>query len=261
MPEPRPNSWEVEEIILACDLLMQHAGRPPSDESEPVIELSDLLRSIPPKPGSVRPANFRDPSGVRRKMYDLRQWLPGFTGAPTKGNRLDPGVVARFTAQPDVMHREAESIRRLILAGEPAGLPTDADFETDSVLEGRLVMRWHAYYEPDATLRTKKLASVRHRDGPLACEVCHVDFGARYGERGQGYIECHHVTPLHATGERPTSIHDLALLCSNCHRMIHRKVPWLTPDELRGLLRPLRVFSPRRDWTAGEASERANLYP
>jgi 5-methylcytosine-specific restriction enzyme A len=28
------------------------------------------------------------------------------------------------------------------------------------------------------------------------------------------------------------SISDLALLCSNCHRMIHAKPPWPTPAEL-----------------------------
>jgi 5-methylcytosine-specific restriction enzyme A len=29
---------------------------------------------------------------------------------------------------------------------------------------------------------------------------------------------------------------DLALLCSNCHRMIHRSKQWLTPDQLQKLV-------------------------
>ena len=29
---------------------------------------------------------------------------------------------------------------------------------------------------------------------------------------------------------------DLALFCSNCHRMIHRKPPWSTPGQLRDLI-------------------------
>ncbi|WP_233533532.1 HNH endonuclease [Kitasatospora sp. SolWspMP-SS2h] len=54
-----------------------------------------------------------------------------------------------------------------------------------------------------------------------------------YGERGAGYVECHHVVPLHVAGEGTTKLADLALICANCHRMIHRKAPWPTPAELR----------------------------
>jgi hypothetical protein len=49
--------------------------------------------------------------------------------------------------------------------------------------------------------------------------------------------ECHHVVPLHVSGATTTKLADLAILCANCHRMIHRGDPWLTPDELRDLVR------------------------
>jgi predicted HNH restriction endonuclease len=67
----------------------------------------------------------------------------------------------------------------------------------------------------------------------LACDLV----AQYYGERGRGYIECHHVQPLHVTGQREVSIRELALLCSNCHRMIHTKPPWLTLDELREIIK------------------------
>jgi hypothetical protein len=66
---------------------------------------------------------------------------------------------------------------------------------------------------------------VRRRGEPLACAACGFDFERIYGKRGTGYIECHYVIPLHETGERRVTISDLALLCSNCHRMIHAKPP------------------------------------
>jgi 5-methylcytosine-specific restriction protein A len=72
--------------------------------------------------------------------------------------------------------------------------------------------------------------------GSLVCDVCEFDFAQKYGERGQGYIECHHVEPLHVGGEKARSIEQPALLCSNCHRMIHTKPPWPTPAELRELI-------------------------
>jgi len=36
--------------------------------------------------------------------------------------------------------------------------------------------------------------------------------------------------------EARTRLEDLALLCSNCHRMVHYRRPWLTLEELRQLL-------------------------
>jgi predicted HNH restriction endonuclease len=38
--------------------------------------------------------------------------------------------------------------------------------------------------------------------GSLACEVCKFDFAHQYGERGQGYIECHRVEPPHIGSEK-----------------------------------------------------------
>jgi 5-methylcytosine-specific restriction protein A len=68
--------------------------------------------------------------------------------------------------------------------------------------------------------------------------VCGFDFEERYGPRGTGYIEVHHLVPLSklegATSVDPTS--DLRPVCANCHAMIHRG-ELLTPEQLRDLLR------------------------
>ncbi|MEA2118122.1 HNH endonuclease [Halovibrio sp. HP20-50] len=58
-----------------------------------------------------------------------------------------------------------------------------------------------------------------------------------YGTHGEGFIECHHIQPLYTLdAESKTKISDLALLCSNCHRMVHAKRPWLSVDQLQELL-------------------------
>jgi 5-methylcytosine-specific restriction protein A len=62
------------------------------------------------------------------------------------------------------------------------------------------------------------------------------DFERVYGPRGADFIECHHRVPLHVTGQVTTRLEDLALICSNCHRMIHRTRPWLTVEELGQLV-------------------------
>lgn len=57
------------------------------------------------------------------------------------------------------------------------------------------------------------------------CVVCGFDFGAVYGPWGSGYIEVHHLTPLaERNGEHKVDPRtDLVPVCSNCHRMFHRK--------------------------------------
>ena len=57
------------------------------------------------------------------------------------------------------------------------------------------------------------------------CMACGFDFEKVYGDYGRNFIEVHHVKPLYDLGKEevvnPQT--DLVCLCSNCHRMIHRK--------------------------------------
>jgi len=86
-----------------------------------------------------------------------------------------------------------------------------------------------------ALVREKKR---RHRaaTGGLACEACGFDFGSRYGF--PDFCEVHHRVPLAKNEvERETRLEDLAVLCSNCHRAIHRIRPKMpTVEELRWLV-------------------------
>jgi len=59
--------------------------------------------------------------------------------------------------------------------------------------------------------------------GRLACEVCGFDFRQCYGHLGEGFCEVHHTEPLSTLkAETEVKITDFAIICSNCHRMIHR---------------------------------------
>jgi 5-methylcytosine-specific restriction protein A len=232
----RNPDWQWDELVLACDIVMQNGGRWLPAENPQVIELSELLQRMTLHPREGRRADFRNPNGVGRKTADIATALPGYTGRPTNGGRLDKEVIARFIAEPDVMHSMAESIRTSAAQGEPADFPRDAGNENESEMEGRYLLRWHAYRERNPALRRRKISAVLAQGRPLCCESCDFDFSQTYGERGRGYIECHHVEPLHVGGEGPRTIRDLALLCSNCHRMIHSKPPWPTPAQLRDII-------------------------
>jgi hypothetical protein len=104
--------------------------------------------------------------------------------------------------------------------------------------EGKLKERLHLARERNAeVIRQAKRLAMQH-DGRLRCACCKFDFEQVYGSLGKDFIEAHHTKPLstlHADGEL-TRVEDLALVCSNCHRMLHRRRPWLGLTELGKLL-------------------------
>lgn len=74
------------------------------------------------------------------------------------------------------------------------------------------------------------------KNGKLFCEICKFNFESHYGKRGKDFIEAHHRTPISELKNVVTLyVEDLAMVCSNCHRMLHRR-PWITVDALGELL-------------------------
>ena len=55
------------------------------------------------------------------------------------------------------MHAMASSIRASVAAGEPPDFPHDVGYEGESEMEGRYLLRWHAYRERNPALRRKKI--------------------------------------------------------------------------------------------------------
>ena len=112
------------------------------------------------------------------------------------------------------------------------------DEEEEEGEEGQILTRTHRYRERNTKLVKRKKERVLKEQGTLSCEVCGFDFVKVYGDRGNGFIECHHTKPVSElkVGER-TKISDLSLVCSNCHRMIHTKRPWLSVEELKDVIR------------------------
>jgi hypothetical protein len=106
-------------------------------------------------------------------------------------------------------------------------------------LEGRPQLVEHLRHERNRAVVQKKKNFVLRKTGALKCEVCGFDFRSRYGLVGREFCEVHHNNPLAATeSEVETHLDDLAIVCSNCHRMLH----WLDTTTmsvatLRGRLR------------------------
>jgi hypothetical protein len=126
----------------------------------------------------------------------------------------------------------AEALGQAVLpTASPARTPEGREY-----VEGQRKQR-EAYF----FARNPQLAADAKRLGNYTCEVCDFNFLTHYGELGKGYAECHHRNPL---SERPeelwtqqltTSLEDVAVVCANCHRMLHRRRPALSVEELKAV--------------------------
>jgi hypothetical protein len=103
--------------------------------------------------------------------------------------------------------------------------------------EGREQEIRHKTRERNQLLIKKAKDSFKQKHGSLFCEVCNFDFSKQYGVVGEGYIEAHHTLPVSLLdAATKTKVADIALVCSNCHRMLHRRRPWLDMKQLKELL-------------------------
>lgn len=85
--------------------------------------------------------------------------------------------------------------------------------------EGELRLVSHLVKERNREIvKEKKRLAIKNN--ALHCEVCKFSFAQIYGAN---FIECHHLSPIGEAGVRETKLEDLALVCANCHRMLHSK--------------------------------------
>ena len=111
--------------------------------------------------------------------------------------------------------------------------------ENSTFPEGRRIERLHKSRERSPRVVSEaKARHARTHNGKLPCEICGFDFRKVYGDRGRHFIEAHHKVPLNMLEEgqlSDTTVDDLALVCANCHRMLH-KTPYSTVEELKAHL-------------------------
>lgn len=231
--------WKRDELILALDLYMDVRGTP--DKGDPrVLELSEILRKLPIHPKEMRSGKFRSPNSVAMKCGNFQYLDPKVPGGLPAGSKMDEEIWNEFSDKQERLHELAMQLRNVLasdqsLLEEISQAVTSDEVADIEATEGETFYRLHRYKERNSTLVRRKKDTVMKRFGKLACEVCGFDFAAAYGPSGVGFIECHHTKPLSTLtiGEK-TRLQDLALICANCHRMIHRNGT-MSIDVLRSL--------------------------
>ena len=137
---------------------------------------------------------------------------------------------------------ELETARRRLARIPPSSFPEDSagpdtlgEVDDDATYEEGTTLRVLVNrYERNPRARAK---CIEHH-GPC-CAICRLDFEARYGEIGQGFIHVHHLRPLARlkSSYRLDPVKDLVPVCPNCHAMLHRRDPPYDIEQLRRRLR------------------------
>lgn len=106
------------------------------------------------------------------------------------------------------------------------GMPDVDGADDTSREEGGIRAALERHRIRERRLRKRKIRdALRRGNGRLRCDVpgCGFDFYEVYGEIGKDFAHVHHLEPLAGpAGPRRTGMGDLAIVCANCHAMIHR---------------------------------------
>ncbi len=238
----RNPAWTRDELILALDLYFR-AGRKQLDSKHPdVVRLSEILNRLQIHKTDNRNADFRNPQGVSMKLANFSSLDPEYPGAGLqRGGKLDKHIWNEFAGDLERLALVANSIVRGV--SWIAESKTDYMAETiafddeDEFPEGKTLTRLHKRKERNSKAVRAKKKKVLQNTGKLECEVCGFDFVKIYGDLGYGFAECHHTVPVSQLTEgHKTKLEDLAIVCANCHRMLHRIRPMMNILRFRELV-------------------------
>lgn len=240
MRNPR---WHRDELILTLNLYYQLESSSFDKNNPEVIKLSHILNKLPIHSEEDRKQDFRNPNGVAMKLSNFLAIDPdNQKKGLTSYSKLDKETFEEFYGNNTDLKRIANLILSTLDDNETVKKLYEIEEETDEFVkegfEGEVIYKLHKTRERDKKLTESKKAKVLKATGKLECEVCAFDFYQTYGELGKGFIECHHTMQLSTyETKQKTNIEDLALVCSNCHRMLHRNINDMSIENLKKIIK------------------------
>lgn len=148
------------------------------------------------------------------------------------GNILS--VYYSATNIPDEETLQQDLRRFLRYYQELIALDTADLLDTNESVQELKKRRLHEKFDRCGSLSLKVKKAKGYR-----CEACGMQFTDRYGALGEHFIEVHHLVPFASLDEGSTrlSLQDFAVLCSNCHSMIHRLPDCSDLEQLKNIIR------------------------
>ncbi|MDG1154243.1 MAG: HNH endonuclease [Alphaproteobacteria bacterium] len=233
--------WTNDELILSMALYLESKSKYkdiPANAPE-LQDLSDLFRKLYISLGEQLTEKTRSAKSIYARMQNFKSVDPDYLGKGlVGGGKGFRNIWNEYYNNQQDLFSIANSIKKNLMelsSEKQIKILPPAEFEEEA-FEGRLLSRIHNYKERNKKIVKTKKEWAMDNFGKLECESCNFDFAVKYGILGTGFIECHHIKPISSLHEKSkTKLEDLALVCSNCHRMIHRKKPWKTIQEMKSL--------------------------
>lgn len=180
--------------------------------------------------------------GMNSRLNDteIEIALDGHRHAYEAGHAL--GKSYEIDSLPAEADLKADLLEAILLYRSLTLLGGNHEIEFDDVIEGEelsVVEKRHYTTHRKIERRADVSKKVKHLLGH-SCMACGFNYQSTYGDIGTGYIEAHHLVPL-ASLEIGESVSmdlkkDFVVLCANCHRMAHRRMPPYSLEELRAML-------------------------
>ena len=238
----RNPEWTRDELILGLDVYYRLTTAQLTRNNPQILALSELLNRLPIHPERNRNDRFRNSIGVAMELRGFLRFDGRYSGAGLRGAKLGKEIWHDFSTDIERLRITADAIRQAYKEAAaatktPGSCLVEDGSDTDVFPEGAILTRLHLLRErSQSAARLKKRRVVEHT-GRLACEACNFDFLEIYGKLGEGFAECHHLTPLsRLPGRKSTHLGDLGIVCANCHRMLHRSKQWLTISDLKEVI-------------------------
>ena len=255
LPEPQ-RGWSLSEAATACVYwCVVHKGW--RDGTDLGTTKTAARQQLKDGPLSGRPIGSIDPkvmnvSAVAQELLEAGYpiYHEGRYRKRGTGEDRGPVVCKGFAPAPAYQAVLRELLPRalrffdLLGAAEPESpareredpgrsLPDELE-QSAGLVEGARTQVWVNRYERSHEARKQCLEHHGYE-----CICCGVLMADRYGALGRDYIHVHHLVPLGEIGEgyEVDPVTDLVPVCPNCHAMLHRRSPPLTPDELRREIR------------------------
>jgi 5-methylcytosine-specific restriction enzyme A len=190
-----------------------------------VTEVRDKYRENPVKVLEIRAADFRARVGALPVRFpeaeiDLR--------SGTLASYYEHGnICARFYAADKLPTEDelASDLRELLKIYQALVDSDDTTREEEELPVGAGTEDLRKFREHKRLERNRKLADSAKKYHGYNCQACGFNFFSTYGVLGNNFIEAHHLRSLSKFKGTVIELDprtDFAVLCPNCHRMIHR---------------------------------------
>lgn len=205
-----------------------------TERLQPIGQDTQILKNRRDTYFSQKVRNLKSHDTLTKKGLVI--YMSGFWAITSKGRK--------YLSENEELY---DSLKSQGFKEEDISKEVEEDFKNLVVEEGTLELKNVKQRKRSEKLR--KIAIERFKEnGHLLCGVCKFDFLEKYGEHGKDFIEIHHKEPIHEmtiAGNKlkiGEALKKVFPLCSNCHKMIHRKRgKMLSIEELKSIIKEKKV--------------------